>query len=102
MLTRHAVRSFAAGNTDLVENEASEITKNIVASEDKPLFTQLESYSQDAMKKYFDQEALCMPVDQIARNVVLKDYAFFLNQPQFYKVVDTLEKYQEFNVDLDT
>jgi len=25
-----------------------------------------------------------------------------LNQPQFYKVVDSLEKYQDFNVDLDT
>lgn len=43
-----------------------------------------------------------MPVDQIQRGVTLKDYAFFLNQPQFYKVVDSLEKYQDFNVDLDT
>ena len=32
----------------------------------------------------------------------MRDYGLFLGQPQFYKVVDTLEKYQEMNIDLDT
>lgn len=65
-------------------------------------FFRLESYGQESLKKYFDQEALCMPADQIKRGVILKDYSLFLSQPQFYKVVDTLEKYQEMNIDLDT
>ena len=42
-----------------------------------------------------------MPIDQIKKGIKGRDYALFLNQPQFYKVVDTLEKYQEF-LDLDT
>ena len=58
-------------------------------------------YSQQSLKNYFDQEALCMPIDQIKKGIKGRDYALFLNQPQFYKVVDTLEKYQEF-LDLDT
>lgn len=33
---------------------------------------------------------------------MMKDYAFFINQPQFYKIVDSLEKYQEMFIDLDT
>ena len=43
-----------------------------------------------------------MPVDQIRRGVALRDYKLFLSKPQFYKVVDTLEKYQQMNIDLDT
>ena len=43
-----------------------------------------------------------MPVDQIRRGIALKDYRLFLSYPQFYKVVDTLEKYQQMNIDLDT
>ena len=65
-------------------------------------FDRLESYGQQSLKNYFDQEALCMPVDQISKGVNMRDYGLFLGQPQFYKVVDTLEKYQEMNIDLDT
>ena len=43
-----------------------------------------------------------MPAEEIKQRVVIKDYAHFLAQPQFYKVVDTLERYQDANVDLDS
>jgi len=43
-----------------------------------------------------------MPADKIKKGVIMRDYTLFLGQPQFYKVVDTLEKYQEMNIDLDT
>ena len=53
----------------------------------------LQGYQNQALKDYFDQEALCMPVEDIAKGVSSRDYAFFLGQKQFYKVVDTLERY---------
>ena len=48
------------------------------ALNDDFIYFRLEKYSQDSLKKYFDQEGLALPIDQIERNVAMRDYAFFL------------------------
>ena len=42
------------------------------------------------------------PVETISEKVNAHDYDFFLSNNNFLKVVDTLAKYQETNIDLDT
>lgn len=99
-LIRPAARCFA--DTSLVKTEDDGINLTTVATETKPLAFELENYGAESLKNYFDQEALLIPVEEIQKNVRQKNYSFFLGQPQFYKIVDTMEKYQSYNVDLDT
>jgi len=42
------------------------------------------------------------PADQISSKVHQRDYDFFLAEPNFYKVVDTLAKYERGAVDVST
>lgn len=54
------------------------------------------------MKKYFDQEALLFPIEDIINKVEERDYRFFLKNKNFLKVVDTLEKFQRDVVEIDS
>lgn len=54
----------------------------------------LQAYTTADLKAYFDQEALLFPVDTIIEKAELKDYGFFLDHGNFFKVVDTLEKFE--------
>ena len=54
------------------------------------------------MKEYFDQDALAIPAEQIAQKSQEMDYNFFLSQPNFLKVTDSLEKFEKDLVDTST
>ena len=54
------------------------------------------------MKKFFDQDAYLYPIEEIIDRVNQKDFKFFLGNQNFLKVVDTLEKFQNNVVDLDS
>lgn len=62
----------------------------------------MQNYSSTSLKEFFDQDALLFPIEEIENRVSLRDYDFFLEGKHFLKVVDTLNKYQDANVDLDT
>jgi hypothetical protein len=54
------------------------------------------------LKKYFDQDAFLFPIETIIQKVEERDYRYFLANKNFLKVVDTLEKFQNNVVDLDS
>lgn len=45
---------------------------------------------------------MVVSVETIKSKVALRDYDFFLSQPQFFKIVDSLSKYQEAHINLDS
>lgn len=45
---------------------------------------------------------MLFPIEEINARISERDFEFFLGQKNFYKVVDTLEKYQEKAIDLDS
>lgn len=65
-----------------------------VASPSRQLY-ELQGYQQSELKAYFDQEALLFPIETIAEKAERRDFAFFLDHGNFFKVVDTLEKFQD-------
>jgi hypothetical protein len=91
-------RAFAAENKDLQE-QSSELTQQVVAKEERT-FYELQAYQHTALKQYFDQDALAIPLEDLERKVATKDFRFFLDYKNFYKMVDTLEKYQAGYVDI--
>ena len=93
-------RTFAAENKDLQE-QSSELTQQVVAKEQKTLY-ELQAYQHTALKEYFDQDALAIPLEDLERKVATKDFRFFLEYKNFYKIVDTLEKYQSGYVDVQS
>ena len=62
----------------------------------------LQEYQHGSLKEFFDQDAYCIPVEELVAKVESKDYRFFLEYKNFYKMVDTLEKYQTESVDVAT
>ncbi len=62
----------------------------------------LQEFSNESLQKYFDQSALLIPVETIVEKVTERDFQFFLSQKNFYKVADTLQKFQDELVDLDS
>ena len=54
------------------------------------------------MKGYFDQNALLYPIEEIIQRVEQRDYGFFLDNRNFLKVVDTLEKFEKQVINLDS
>ena len=66
------------------------------------MLCRLQGYSHDNLKAFFDQDAYLYPVSQIIEKVDQKDFKFFLGHQNFLKVVDTLEKFQNNVVDLDS
>ena len=55
------------------------------------------------MKKYYDVEgALMIPVETIALKVQERDFKYFLEQKNFYQVIDTLDKFQKHLVEPDS
>lgn len=69
----------------------AELTK--VAVQSRQLYD-LQEYQPDNLREYFNEGALLFPVETIVQKTQLKDFKFFLEQKNFLKVVDTLEKYQ--------
>ena len=51
------------------------------------------------MSSYFEQNALAIPAETIANKVEMRDFTFFLEQDNFFKVVDSLERFQSDAVD---
>lgn len=72
-----------------------------MAQAEKSLY-ELQAYSSESLQKYFDQDALLLPVDTIKAKSDAKDFAYFLKLGNFLKVVDTLEKYESALVDRST
>jgi len=57
-------------------------------------------YSNVNLLKYFKENALIIPPEQIIEKANQRDYEFFLKYPNFLKVVDTLEKFSSsFNIE---
>ena len=73
-----------------------------VASKSTHIY-ELQEYQTDNLKSYFAEDALLFPAETIIEKTSLKDFDFFLQQRNFLKVVDTLEKFQSglLNVDSD-
>lgn len=93
MFTRRALFS------ELIKTDA--LVSNVVAKQEST-FYELQEFQHDALKRYFDQDALLYPIETIIQKVEDRDYRFFLTNKNFLKVVDTLEKFQNTVVDLDT
>lgn len=55
----------------------------------------LQAYRNSELKQYFDQDALLFPVETIVQKTSKKDFNFFLDHGNFFKVVDTLEKFEQ-------
>jgi hypothetical protein len=85
--------------SELIKTDA--LVQNVVAKEE-PTFYELQEFQHDALKKYFDQDALLFPIETIITKVEERDYRFFLTNKNFLKVVDTLEKFQSTVVNLDS
>ena len=60
----------------------------------KPVY-RLQAYRTSSLKNYFDQDALLFPVETIVEKTEKKDFSFFLDHGNFFKVVDTLEKFEQ-------
>ena len=72
-----------------------------VASSQSSLY-EIQNYSNEALKEYFDEDALLFPVETIIEKAGQKDYKFFLTQENFLKVTDTLEKFEDNLLDKDS
>ncbi len=64
-----------------------------VATQRRQLYD-LQEYQPDNLRQYFSEDALLIPVETLTQKIQLKDFQFFLEQKNFLKVVDTLEKFQ--------
>ena len=84
--------------SSLVKAQASNALNNII-DDKKPLYD-LAAFQTGHMKEYLDQNGLMFPVDTIIRKYQEQDFDFFLNQNNFLKVTDTLEKFGA-NLDMD-
>ena len=61
-----------------------------------------QEYDETSMREYYSQDALAIPAEQIAQKSQEMDYNFFLSQPNFLKVTDSLEKFERDLVDTST
>mmetsp|Transcript_8810 Transcript_8810/g.6549 ORF Transcript_8810/g.6549 Transcript_8810/m.6549 type:complete len:87 (+) Transcript_8810:114-374(+) len=62
----------------------------------------MQGFQASSLKKYFDKEGLLFPIETIVEKSLARDFNFFLNQPSFLKVVDTLEQFQDGALDPDS
>jgi hypothetical protein len=76
--------------SQLVKTNA--LVLNVVAKEE-PTMYELQEFQHESLKRYFDQDALLFPIETIIAKVEERDYRFFLQNKNFFKVVDTLEKF---------
>eukprot|EP00347_Sterkiella_histriomuscorum_P020859 403336193 len=86
------VRRFQSTSTLVRSDLPANVTK--VVSGSKHLFD-LQEYQQQSLQNYFKEDALLFPVETIIAKTKAKDYRFFLEQRNFLKVVDTLEKFEQ-------
>lgn len=59
----------------------------------------MQDYTSNSLKEYFDNDNEIMTHQTVQERSQLKDFEFFMEQGNFLKVVDTLEKYQQGAVD---
>lgn len=86
--------------SEIIKKDA--VAGNIVAQPSQNALFKTEQYGQEALKEYFEQDALLFPVEEIVNKVQVRDFRFFLEHENFLKVVDTLEKFESGIVDLDS
>ena len=84
--------------SSLVKAQASNALNNVI--EDKKPLYDLASFQTGHMKEYFEQNGLMFPVETIIQKYQAEDYDFFLDQGNFLKVADSLEKFGN-NLDMD-
>jgi len=82
----------------LVKAQASNALNNII--EDKKPLYDLAAFQTQNLKEYFNQNGLMFPVETIIEKYKAEDYDFFLEQGNFLKVTDSLEKFGS-NLDMD-
>ena len=54
----------------------------------------MQDYTSQSLKSYFENGNDIMSPQTVQERTQLKDFEFFMEQGNFLKVVDTLEKYQ--------
>jgi hypothetical protein len=64
--------------------------------------SRIQEYQANSLKKYFEEDALLFPIQTIIEKTGQKDFAFFLGQRNFLKVVDTLEKFEAGVLDVNS
>ncbi len=84
--------------SSLVKAQASNALNNIL--EDKKQLYEIGNFQTQHMKDFFDQNGLIFPVETIVQKYKAEDYDFFLEQGNFMKVADSLEKFGQ-NLDMD-
>lgn len=84
--------------SSLVKAQASNALNNVITQK-KPLYDVAE-FETENMKDFFDQNGLIFPVETIIEKYQAEDYDFFLEQGNFLKVADSLEKFGS-NLDMD-
>lgn len=89
MLTRFSKRL----QSNLVKSEVPADIGKVVSQGKQAV--QISEYSSESLKEYFDQDGLMLPIETIKERTDAKDFEFFMDQSNFMKVVDTLEKYQQ-------
>lgn len=73
----------------LAENTTSNYITQLIND-----LNRLQDYSNDSLQEYFEQNALAMPVETIIEKTEARDFNYFLEHGNFFKVVDTLEKFE--------
>mmetsp|Transcript_16830 Transcript_16830/g.18754 ORF Transcript_16830/g.18754 Transcript_16830/m.18754 type:complete len:368 (+) Transcript_16830:4-1107(+) len=84
--------------TSLVKAQASNALNTII--EDKKPFYDMAAFQTEHMKQFFDKNGIIFPVETIIEKYQSEDYDFFLDQSNFLKVADSLEKFGA-NLDMD-
>jgi hypothetical protein len=67
-----------------------------------PAAFDLQDYSSNSLKDYFDSGNEIIDHQTVQERTQIKDFEFFMEQGNFLKVVDTLEKYQAGAIDPST
>lgn len=78
----------------------AEAASSLTHAETKSSFYELSTYETNNLQEYFNQNGIMFPVETLIEKSQQKDYSFFLQQKNFLKVADSLEKFQEC-LDLD-
>jgi len=74
---------------------------SLQVAESKSGFVEVANYETGALQEYFNQNGIMFPVETLIEKYQQRDYNFFLDQKNFLKVTDSLEKF-EACLDLDS
>lgn len=79
-------------NSTLVKAEASAILNNTVDTQSGRF--EINEYETANLQDYFKSNGIMFPLETLIEKYQEKDYKFFLEQKNFYKVADSLEKFE--------